>query len=197
MGSPKVQEMLDIASRAAQRLDKARTSIAARNAWVEFIESSNRAINRLEGYSKQNGKEALYKELVTKTIWSSPLATYMRLARNAHEHGVVDTLVDEPYDERVVFPNGAISGSPISIGITAEGEEIYMPKIEPGEYELGPGARVIRLPPGIMPVPVRKKDQSYAYPPYGGELKAEDESMAAALARRYLAWVIDQCSKFD
>ena len=63
--------MLLEAERDLARLEKAKSSRDARKAWHDFLEHSNRALNRLEGYAKRAGQTRKYKQLISKDIWQN------------------------------------------------------------------------------------------------------------------------------
>ncbi len=196
MVSPKIQEMLELAAGDIDRLRKAKTSRSARRAWVAFLEHSNRAINRLEGYSKKTNQYDKYKNLVSKEIWSSPLTKYMRAARNASEHGVEDIEIDDPYNERIILPDGQMIGSPIVIVQNKNGEEVYSTSAGPAEFYGHPDVRRITLKPTIQLIPIQARPGDWAEPPHVPGLEAEDEPAAAAVARVYLEWVTAKVATF-
>lgn len=194
MINPKIQEMLNLAASDVNRLRKAETCADARRAWVAFLEHSNRAINRLEGYSKRTSQHDKYKKLLKEEIWSSGLTKYMRAARNTHEHGVADTQIDDRFSERIVFPNGKMLGGIFASGTTADGQIVYC---EPGpmEFEGSPGVRKISIKPTILLVPVEGRAGEWILPPIV-PFEAEDEPWALAVARSYLEWVIGKVNTF-
>lgn len=197
MVDKKVQEAIDEAETALNRLRKAKSARVARTAWMKFLECSNRAVNRLEGYSKKNGKLSLYKELITKEIWKNPLTAYMRAARNAHEHGIADLDVDNSFNERVVFPDGSILPQIHVICGTRDGEQTLAKPIGWPQYgNLVEGAKIIRLPPTISLAPILAKDGQYLYPPLSGLLESEVETQASFAARHYLTWVKAKVAQF-
>lgn len=196
MVNPKVQEMVDLATVDVNRLREATTCRAAREAWTDFLEHSNRAINRLEGYARKNGQTPRYKTLIREEIWASDLTKYMRVARNAHEHGVVDTQIDDPYNERIVFPDGRIIGGPIVIGMNETGEEVHLPAAGPMEFSGSLGVRKVALKPGIMLVSIQDRSGEVVRPPHVPNLESEDEPHSASVARTYLEWVIGKIGTF-
>lgn len=197
MHNDKVQEMLDLAEKDLARLDRAKSCAGAREAWISFLEHSNRAINRIEGYAKKRGFLDEYKALL-KEIWGNDVAAYMRTARNTLEHGIQDVQVDDPYNERVVEPNGHITGAPIIIAQDLEGNEVYIPTQGPMEVLYSaPGIRTIKLNPGIMPIPVQDKSGRFIRPPHLSVLIREDESQAHQIARTYLQWVKAKIQSFS
>ena len=188
--------MVDLAAIDVARLRTAKSCRAARAAWVEFLEHSNRAINRLEGHSKRTNQLPLYKKLIKDDIWENNLTKYMRIARNYHEHGIEELDIDDPYNERIVLPDGQILGSSIALGITEAGDEVTMPTSGPREYSLGPGMRVIKLKPTVQMVSVRDHQGNIVRPPHIGALLEEDEPAIAAAARSYLDWVVSKIATF-
>jgi hypothetical protein len=194
---PKIQEMISAAESDIRRLRRAKSSKGAREAWVSFLEHANRALNRLEGYAKRTNQTPKYKDLIGKEIWANDLTKYMRAARNAHEHGVEDLGIDEPYNDRIIFPDGRIAGPPIVYGYSAEGKVFVMTAAEPMQIISSGGGRVISLKPGIRMVPIIGHKGETIMPPHVGALEAEDESDPSAVARVYLAWVVAQVSTFD
>jgi len=188
--------MLDLAALDVNRLRKAENCADARRAWIAFLEHSNRAINRLEGYSRRTSQLDKYKKLLKEEIWSSELTKYMRAARNAHEHGVADTQIDDPFNERIAFPNGQMLGAPIMMANTPDGGIVYMPAAGGMEFEGSQGVRKITLKPTIQLVPVEGRPGEWIHPPHIPRLEAEDEPAALAVARSYLEWVIAKTGTF-
>lgn len=195
MAHPKIQEMLDAAERDVRRLRNARSSAAAREAWSDFLEHANRAINRLEGYSKRTGQHDKYLHLITKEVWATPLTKYMRVARNAHEHGVEELNQDQSHDARGVFPNGRIT-PPIRVyGLNEDGTRTAVQRKGPLKVVSSPNVKVTILPPGIMMIPILSPRGEEILPPLV-ETEAPDEHQTAAAAREYLAWVTEQIGRF-
>ncbi|MGY4351246.1 hypothetical protein ACVWXM_007739 [Bradyrhizobium sp. GM7.3] len=195
MAHPKIQHMLDLAKKDLRRLRNPRSCKEARNAWVSFLEHSNRAINRLEHYAKKTGQTDKYKSLISKEIWQDDITKFIRTARNAHEHGVQDTQIDTPYDERIAFPTGQIMGSPLVIGITETGDSVVMPAAGPMEFQGSPGIRKVTLRPTVGMIPIIDPRGEEIMPPYVN-IEAEDESEIAGAARIYLAWVTGRIGTF-
>lgn len=196
MAHPKIHEMIAAAEHDIRQLRAAKTSKHARQAWISFLEHANRALNRLEGYSKHTGQIQKYKDLLTKEVWANDLTKYMRTARNAHEHGVEDIEISEPFNSRTVFPNGQILGSTI-YGTTEDGKTVVMPQAGPTEIiSSSPGVRHIELKPGIRMIPIVSPKGETVMPPHVARLEAEDEPEALAAAREYLKWVVEQISTF-
>lgn len=198
MAHPKIQEMIDLAARDIKRLNRASSCASARRAWVDFLDHSNKAINRLEGYSRRTKQVEKYKKLLNEEIWASNLTKYMRIARNADHHGVDDLDVDDPHNERVVFSDGSIMGSVTVIGQNEAGKQFVMPPSAPMEFASNdPGARRVALKPTVRMVPMVSKKGDTVMPPHVGDLLAEDEPEVAAVARTYLAWVVEKIATFD
>lgn len=197
MTHPKIQEMLDAAERDIRRLRAARTSEGAREAWISFLENSNRAINRLEGYSKRTNQQEKHKYLISNLIWANDLSKYMRAARNAHEHGVENIEISEPFNSRANLPNGRILGSPVVYGKSKDGQLVVMPQAAPIEVKYAShGVRTIELKPGIRMIPVVSARGETIFPPHV-DVEAEYESEPLAAARQYLSWIRDCISDFD
>lgn len=196
MVNPKVQEMLDLAAIDVKRLSRASTCRGARKAWTDFLEHSNRAFNRLEAHAKKTGQLPKYKSMLRDEVWPNDLTKYMRVARNAHEHGIMDTQVDDPYNERFVFPNGQIFGAPTVIGMNDAGEEVYMAAVGPAEFSGSPEVRRVSLKPGIMLVSILDRFGEVVSPPHVAVLEAEDEAHCVAVARTYLEWLISKVTSF-
>lgn len=131
MANPKIQEMVDLAALDVKRLREAASAPQARQAWTDFLEHANRAINRLEGYSRRTKQLAKYKALVSDEVWASPLTKYMRVARNAHEHGVEDLEMSAPHLDRIVHDNGFILGAPLIMAKGPNGEDVFMSPVGP------------------------------------------------------------------
>jgi hypothetical protein len=196
MAHPKIQEMIDLAAADIKRLRVAQSCEAARNAWVDFLEHSNRAINRLEGYSRRTNQTPKYKKLLNDEIWSTELTKYMRVVRNAHEHGIGTTGEPDPLNERIVFPDGRIFGGPTVYGTNAEGEMVLAStKSGPMEWSASPGARVVALKPTVCMVPVLSPKGETLMPPFV-QISAEDEPEVVAAARLYLDWVVAKVGTF-
>ena len=198
MAHPKIQEMIDLAARDIKRLNRASSCASARRAWVDFLDHSNKAINRLEGYSRRTKQTEKYKKLLNEEIWSSGLTKYMRIARNADHHGVDDLDVDDPHNERIMSSTGHIMGSMTVIGQNEAGEQFVMAPAGSMEFATNdPGARRIALKPTIRMAPLLSKKGEYVMPPHVGVLESIDEPEVAAVARTYLAWAIEKIATFD
>lgn len=198
MPHPKIEEMIIAAERDIRSLRAAKTSKAARKAWVSFLEHANRALNRLEGYSKRTGQHQKYKDLLTKEVWANDLTKYMRIARNAHEHGVEELEISDPFNSRISFPDGQILGSPVAYAKTIDGQFVPLPTVAPLRItSASPGAKLINLKPGIRLIPIVSPKGETVMPPHVWRLEAEDEAEALAVAREYLKWVVAQISAFS
>lgn len=196
MANPKIQEMVDLAALDVKRLREAASAPQARQAWTDFLEHANRAINRLEGYSRRTKQLAKYKALVSDEVWASPLTKYMRVARNAHEHGVEDLEMSAPHLDRIVHDNGFILGAPLIMAKGPNGEDVFMSPVGPTTLEGPPGARIVTVAPTIRMLPIMSPRGEQVMPP-GLALIAEDEPETAAAARAYLSWVIEKIATFD
>jgi hypothetical protein len=192
---PKVQEMIDLAHRDIKRLREARSCGRARLAWTAFLEHSNRAINRLEGHARRTKQIPKYEKLIKTDVWSNRLSAYMRAARNAHEHGVQETEVPDPHNERLAFPNGTVTASVSVIGVTDTGAEVIMPPSTPLEISGDPRVRKIVLKPTVRMAPIDAGKFGTLMPPHV-QIASEDEPEAVAAARLYLVWVIDKVATF-
>jgi hypothetical protein len=193
---PKIREMVNLATADIRRLQQANTGIRAREAWRAFLEHSNRAINRLEGYSKRTNQVPKYKALL-KEIWEQDLTAYVRFARNAHEHAAEDIEVDDPFNTRVAFPNGTLTGYTV-FGTTAEGERVVMPSVGPAQvFSSDSSVRIVSLKPTIQLVPLMDKHGNWLMPPQIVKFEFESEPSVAAVARAYLDWVIGRVNDFD
>lgn len=197
MTHPLIEEMLVLADRDLMRLTDAKSSHAARDAWGDFLTHSNRAINRLEGYSRRTGQEQKYKTLLKTRLWLDPVAAYMRTARNAQEHGVEVSVADDPFHSRIAFPGGEMISGPMVVARTSTGEMYSMPAASPVEViSASPAVRTIAVRPSIQLGPVRDRSGTFLSPPHMSVLLSEDEPAAVALARTYLAWVRAEVADF-
>ena len=195
MTHQKVQEAIQEAEHAICQLRDAKSSRAAKAAWISFLESSNRALNRLEGIAKKTDQKQKHNDIM-KEVWATELTAYMRTARNVHEHGVEELQISEPYNERVVFPDGQVMGAPIVYAGTPDGRTIVIPAAGPTEFKISEGAKVVALKPGIRMLPVVSSKGETIMPPQV-QILVEDEPEPLAAARLYLAWVREQVAKFD
>lgn len=197
MAHPKIQEMLNLAATDARRLRQAKSSSAARKAWIAFLEHSNRAVNRLEQYARDTGQTAKYKLLISKEIWGNDVAKFVRRARHNHEHGVEDTVISIRHSDRIVFPDGNVLGSPSIYIVTPEGKHVVASE-QAGPTELldaSPGVRQVSLRPTVRMVPISGKDGEIM-PPFV-QIETEDEPEIAAAARIYLDWIKNKVAEFS
>lgn len=197
MAHPKIQELLTAAEQDISRLRGAATSADARSAWISFLENANRALNRLEGYSRSTGQTQKYKDLLTREIWTNKLTKYMRTARNAHEHGVEEITMEDPFNSRLVLPTGFVLGTPLAWSMGKNGRVVVHPTVAPaGPMSGNIAARRIELRFGIRMIPIVSFKGEIVMPPGSLLFEADDEPEALAAARIYLKWVVEQIETF-
>ena len=121
----------------------------------------------------------------------------MRTARNVHEHGLEYPEVETAHNNRLVFPNGLMLGTPICVASDPKGKTVVLPTA--GSWTLVGGeqsARVISLGPGIRLMPIENSRGETLMPPSVGALKSQNETEAATAGRLYLDWLKEQISSF-
>ena len=100
MAHPLIQDEIDDAADAAERLAGALTTKDAMRAWREFLASSNRAINKLQKFAERTNQKKKFSQLF-KSIWENDLTKYMRSARNDREHGLEPLAIADPHGDRL------------------------------------------------------------------------------------------------